>query len=75
MRRNLPNGGDDDAHTAYFRAVEAADRHVDAALARVRRLEDAGQYTPAEAVAERIAALEAHLNEVRRLRLELLGGD
>lgn len=76
MFSRKPQGNDDDdPHTRYFTAVEAADRRVDAELARIRRLEDAGEYTSREGALARVEALEAHLAEVRRLRQELLGGD
>lgn len=73
MRRKLPS--DEDSHAAYFEAVEAADRSVDAQIAAIRRREDAGQYTPKEAADARVEALEAHLTTLRRLRREHLGGD
>jgi hypothetical protein len=72
MKRKLPN--DDDPHTAYFEQVTAADRRIDAEIAAIRRKEDAGELTPKEAADARVEALEAHLTEVRRLRLEHLGG-
>jgi uncharacterized protein YceH (UPF0502 family) len=72
MFRNL---SPDERHDRYWEAVTAADRNVDAALARIRRLEDAGQYTPAEAAGARVEALEAHLAAVRQLRQEHLGAD
>jgi len=75
MKRKLPGNDDDDPHTAYFRAVTALDRRVDAELAAIRRRQDAGEYTSREAAEARVAALESHLAEVRRLRTELLGGD
>ncbi len=73
MRRKLPS--DEDSHAAYFEAVKAADRSVDAQIAAIRRREDAGEYTPKEAADARVEALEAHLTTLRRLRREHLGGD
>lgn len=73
MRRKLPN--DKDPHAAYFEAVKAADRSIDAQIAAIRRREDAGQYTPKEAAVARVEALEAHLATLRRLREEHLGRD
>ena len=72
MRRNLPG---DDPHDAYFAAVKAADRSVDAQISAIRRREDAGELTSKEAADVRIEALESHLARLRRLRQEHLGGD
>jgi len=65
----------DDRHAQYWELVTSADRTVDAELAAICRKEDAGEYTVMEACEARVAALEAHLAEVRRLRLEHLGGN
>ena len=73
MQRKLPS--DDDPHTAYFEAVKAADRSIDAQIAAIRRREDAGEYTPKEAADARVEALEAHLATLHRLRLQHLGRD
>lgn len=72
MKKKVPDP--DDPHRAYFVQVTATDRRVDAELAAIRRRQDAGEYTLTEAAEARVAVLEAHLAEVRRLRIELLGG-
>jgi len=64
-----------DAHTAYWEAVKAADRRVDSELSTIRAKEYAGEYTTLEGCQARVESLTAHLAEVRRLRVELLGGD
>ena len=64
-----------DPHSEYWDRVSAADRRVDAELASIRRKQDAGIVTAAQAAGERAKALQAHLAEVRRLRQEFLGGD
>lgn len=73
MGRKLPS--DHDSHAAYFEAVKAAERAIDAQIAAIRRREDAGQYSPKEAADARVEALEAHLATLGRLRREHLGGD
>lgn len=56
---------------AYFDAVRALDETLDEALGRVRAEQDAGRLTAVQAAAERVAVLERHLAETRRLRREL----
>jgi hypothetical protein len=72
MKRKLPN--DNDTHETYWEAVKAADRSIDAELARIRRREDVGELTVREAALARVEALEANLATLRRLRQEHLGG-
>ena len=57
--------------SGYFEAMREADERLDAALAAVRAEQDAGRITAAEAAAERVGLLEAHLAECQRLRREL----
>jgi hypothetical protein len=57
----------------YYEALEQAARDLDAALARIRAGQDAGQLTPAQAATERTDVLEAHLARLGRLRAEHLG--
>lgn len=59
----------------YYTAMTEADEAMDDALAAIRAEEDAGRLAPVEAAAERIAVLERHVSECRRLRDEHhLGG-
>jgi hypothetical protein len=64
-----------DGTARYWRSVEALDHDLDAALADIRRRQDDGQLTTRQAAAERIAALEAHLAAVARLRAQYLGDE
>lgn len=60
-----------DPHAAYFDALRALDEALDQALGRVRTEQDAGRLSPVQAAAERVAVLERHLAETRRLRRDL----
>lgn len=64
----------EDRHSAYYEAVQEADRDVEEALGHVRAEEDAHRITTAEAAAERVRLLENHLERCRQLRLKHLGG-
>jgi hypothetical protein len=64
----------DDPHAAYYDAVRQADASLDDALAAVRAEQDAGRITIAEAASERAGLLERHLELLRQLRAEHLGG-
>jgi hypothetical protein len=64
----------DDPHTAYYAAVSQADESLDDALAAVRAEQDEGRLTVAEAACERVGLLERHLELLKRLRAEHLGG-
>ncbi len=63
-----------DRHSEYYDAAMAADADLENALTNVRAREDAHQIAPAQAAAERIELMEAHLSECQQLRVELLGG-
>ena len=52
----------------YAQEAAAADRLLDDKLAILRRELDAGDITPGEAAADRVAILEAHLASIRELR-------
>jgi hypothetical protein len=60
-------------HSEYYDAVTQADGHLDAVMAAIRADELADDLTPREAADNRIAALEAHLERVRALRVEHFG--
>ena len=62
-----------DRHAAYFDAMREADEALDEALGHVRAEQDAGRLTAVQAAAERVAVLERHLAECRRLRRDLPG--
>lgn len=63
-----------DRHARYYEAVQDADDALEEAVTHVRARQDAGEITTLQAANERIRLLENHQAEVRRLRIEHLGG-
>jgi hypothetical protein len=61
-------------HGAYMAAMEQEDAKLERAIDDIVRRTDAGELTVREAVLERVAALEAHLEACQRLRRQHLGG-
>jgi hypothetical protein len=53
---------------AYYIEAEAEDRRLTDRLAAIRGREDSGQITIVQAAAERIAAMEQHLEALQELR-------
>lgn len=68
---NADSASTGDRHSAYFDALRALDEALDLELGRVRAEQDAGRLTAVQAAAERVAVLERHLAETRRLRRDL----
>jgi hypothetical protein len=64
----------DDARDRYWRAVAAEDKRLGDRIAEIRRQQDVGMFTVAEAADERIRAMEQHLAATKELRVRLLGG-
>jgi hypothetical protein len=59
--------------STYMDEALAADATLDEQLAIFRRELDAGEMTAAEAAAERVRAMEAHLAAIRALRKKYFG--
>jgi hypothetical protein len=59
--------------STYMDEALAADAALDDQLAIFRRELDAGEITAAEAAAERVRAMEAHLGAIRALREKYFG--
>ena len=58
----------------YFTAVHDEENAASDALRAIRAEEDEGNISAAQAAAERIQLLEAHLARLARLRAEYTGG-
>jgi hypothetical protein len=59
---------DEERRGRYYIEAEAEDRRLAERLAAIRSREDAGELTTRQAADERIAAMEQHLEAVRKLR-------
>jgi hypothetical protein len=56
----------------YDDAMRAADQALDDGLAVLRRRQDAGEITTAQAATERVTLLEHHLDQARQARRQFL---
>ena len=72
--RCLPEPPDGDRRGVYYLAAEAEDRRLEDRLAAIRSREDASEVTTVQAAAERIAAMEQHLEALQELRRAHLEG-
>ncbi len=60
-------------HSAYMEAISREDARLEAAMAEIRRLYDAGRLYGAASAVARADALESHLQACADLRREYLG--
>jgi hypothetical protein len=64
----------DSRRDQYAELASEADAKLDDQLARIRRDQDSGKITPAEAATERVLVMEQHLARLALLRAEYLPG-